>query len=452
MARPVASDREAVLALLRRHGREATSFQVLEPGYRYAMFGDDACVAFVDTGAAWVAAGAPICAPDELPDVAEAFVARARQAGRRAVFFATEGELVDRTPRLRHMVVGQEPICDPRRWPETLRASRSLREQLRRATSKGVEIERIDARALHEDAALRDALDDLVQRWLDTKPMAPMGFVVSIEIEAFAEERRRYAAWHEGKLVAFLGLIPIFAKRGWFFEDLIRDRHAPNGTMELLVDAAMRDLAAAEVSHATFGLSPLEGSVPSWLRRARSVGRTLYDFRGLSAWKQKFRPSSLCPVYLSHPHDVSPLRAVLDALTAFSRRGLVWFGIATFLRGPDVVVRGLGLLLVPWTLAMLSVDRRQWFFAPWARDGWVAFDVVLAVALFILAARWRRSLATVLAVAISADAFATLVEVVTWNARRVRGLLDACVLVVAVSAPSLAAIVMWQARARRGAA
>ena len=48
-----------VSALVRRYGWNATSFQVLEPGYRYFFHGPDAAVAYVDTGRAWVAAGAP---------------------------------------------------------------------------------------------------------------------------------------------------------------------------------------------------------------------------------------------------------------------------------------------------------------------------------------------------------------------------------------------------------
>ena len=44
--------REQVLALVRRFGWNATSFQVLEPGFRYFFLDDDACVAYVDTGRA----------------------------------------------------------------------------------------------------------------------------------------------------------------------------------------------------------------------------------------------------------------------------------------------------------------------------------------------------------------------------------------------------------------
>lgn len=91
VAMPV-PDQEArarVLALVRRHGWNATSFQVLERGFRYFFVDDDACVAYVDTGGAWVAAGAPLAAQARVGEVAGAFVAAADAAGRRASFFAT---------------------------------------------------------------------------------------------------------------------------------------------------------------------------------------------------------------------------------------------------------------------------------------------------------------------------------------------------------------------------
>src|SRR6185369_738654 len=56
-------DAARVLPLLRRHGWNATSFQSLEEGFRYDFQGPDACVPYVDTGRAWVAAGAPIASP-----------------------------------------------------------------------------------------------------------------------------------------------------------------------------------------------------------------------------------------------------------------------------------------------------------------------------------------------------------------------------------------------------
>ena len=80
-------ERRRVLAVLRRHGWNATSFQVLEPGFRYWFADDDACVAYVDTGRAWIAAGAPLTDALRLREVGEQFHRQALASGRRTAFF-----------------------------------------------------------------------------------------------------------------------------------------------------------------------------------------------------------------------------------------------------------------------------------------------------------------------------------------------------------------------------
>jgi phosphatidylglycerol lysyltransferase len=109
-----------------------------------------------------------------------------------------------------------------------------------------------------------------------------------------------------------------------------------------------------------------------------------------------------------------------------------------------VVVRILAALLVPWT-ACLALANPRWFPATWVQRAWVAFDVVLAIGLFALVARWRRPLALVLATLVSADATLTLFESLAWNVRTgaVRGVADLSILLVACAAPALAAAVLW---------
>jgi hypothetical protein len=85
-----------------------------------------------------------------------------------------------------------------------------------------------------------------------SRTIAPMGFLVQIDPFAFADRRRFFIAELDGsagksagksvgrsagrKIVGFLGVIPIYARDGWFFEDFLRDPDAPNGSVELLVD------------------------------------------------------------------------------------------------------------------------------------------------------------------------------------------------------------------------
>ncbi len=446
------AERRRVLAVLRRHGWNATSFQVLEPGFHYWFADEDACVAYVDTGRAWVAAGAPLTAPERLGEVAERFRRHASSAGRRLAFFGVEERMVEALP-WSALLIGEQPEWDADLWPAALRASSGLREQLRRARAKGVTVRTADPSEIASTSSpLRRQLESLVSAWLRRHEMAPMGFLVQVDPLTLLEEHRVHLAEQDGRLLAFLTAAPIFARPGWLLQNLIRGPDAPNGTAELLVDHAMREAEAGgdRSSMVTLGLAPLAGQVVPALRLARSAGSVLFDFEGLRAFKARLRPTRWRPSHLVYPPDQGAVRTLLDVLEAFARDHLLSFGLRTLLRGPTIVVRLLAALLVPW-IALLAVAGPWHFPAPWVRWAWVAFDVVLAASLFRLAVRWSDRLSRLVVAAVGADAALTLGEVLAWNLPRLRSVEDALVSLVAVAAPSLAFVILWRARVRRRA-
>jgi phosphatidylglycerol lysyltransferase len=321
----VSDDRSRALAILRTHAWATVSFQLLESDFRY-WFDDDAFVAYVDTGSAWVAVGAPVASRERLPEVAARFVAAAGAARRRPSFFGCEHRFVDSVtwPRFR---IGEQPIWQPTEWTRTIDSTRSLRYQLSRARNKGVHV----ARLTPDDVpARRSSVERLGLEWLATRPMTAMGFLVQLEPLGFPEERVMFTAERDGELVGFLSAVPVYARRRWFIEDLLRTRDAPNGTIELLIDAAMREPEVAASDSVTLGLAPLAGTVGGPLRFARAVSKPLYDFRGLHAFKRKLRPQHWEPVYICSP--IARWRALADALTAFARGSLLRFALRTLFR------------------------------------------------------------------------------------------------------------------------
>lgn len=327
-----------MLALLERYGWNATSFQVLEPGFRYHWDGDSACIAYVATGGAWVSAGAPLCEPERFSAVLERFLAAARAERMRACCFATEARFHDHVD-WSALRVGDQPSWSPEDWPAALGRRRSLREQLRRARAKGVAVRALSREELLDGHPTRVQLERLMARFLAARTLAPMGFLVQLAPFGFPDERRYFVAEQSDRVVGFLGIVPIYARGGWFFEDFLRDPEAPNGTVELLVDAGMRAAKGERVRYVTLGMVPLSGEVEGWLRLARRVGRGLYDFDGLRMFKAKFAPRAWDPIYLAHPPGTSGLLAVCDALRAFARGGLTRFGVETLSRGPAAVAR-----------------------------------------------------------------------------------------------------------------
>jgi phosphatidylglycerol lysyltransferase len=437
-----------VLQLLKRHGWNSTSFQVLEPGFCY-WFDEErqACVAYVDTGGAWVAAGAPITQPEHFAAVVSGFEAAAHAQGRRVCFFGTEQRFTAAAP-VQVLPIGEQPVWEPLRWEETVRSSRGLREQLRRARARGVTVRRVGPEELGApEHPTRQAVERLLTRWLAARRMAPMGFLVQVSPFAFAEERRAFVGELNGEVVCFLSAAPVFARQGWLLQHLVRDPRAPNGATELMVDAAMRAAAAEGQRYVTMGLAPLSGEVPLWLRAARACGAALYDFKGLRTFKAKLRPHAWHPIHLAWPSRVGRLWPVYDSLRAFAGGGFVRFGLSTALRRADLLVRLLAVLLIPWTVLLALPANTPRFPSAAIQWAWVLFDVGLTGALFALVHRWRTWLAGGLAGLITLDACLTTWQAVAYNAPRAHGALDWLVIAVAILAPSTAAFLLaWAAR------
>jgi phosphatidylglycerol lysyltransferase len=215
--------------------------------------------------------------------------------------------------------------------------------------------------------------------------------------------------------------------------------------------------AASEGSrYVTLGLAPLAGSL-GWLGIARRFAGALYDFDGVWSFRAKLQPQRWDPIYIGITPSGADRRlvanglvdslaisvAIVDTLTAFARGRLVGFGVETLLRGPAFVVRLLAAALVPWTV-LLAIAGDRYFPSPAVKWAWVGIDAALSLALFSLAARWRRWLGVVLAMSITVDAAATALQVVLFNLGHVRGIADGLLLAAGTAAPALAAFVLWK--------
>ncbi|HET6581854.1 MAG TPA: hypothetical protein VFG69_00380, partial [Nannocystaceae bacterium] len=196
---------------------------------------------------------------------------------------------------------------------------------------------------------------------------------------------------------------------------------------------------------------PLAGDTTGILRIARRSSRPFYDFAGLHAFKAKLGPNDWAPIHLSFPPRQSAVRSFADVLAAFAGGGLVRFAVRSLLRGPSGVVRAFALLLVPWTVLLALAPAEPWFGSAVAKWAWVAFDVLLAFALFFALRRPSRLHFGALAAAVSLDALLTWVHTLVVHSGRSHAALAIGVLVVACTAPAVAALVLWGATRRASA-
>jgi phosphatidylglycerol lysyltransferase len=325
----ISSSRARARELVLRFGWNSTAYQILNPGIElWFSSASDAVVGFVRSGGMVVVGGAPVCALSRLPAVAAEFLADAHGRGEKVCYFGAGGRLDDRyqaDAEWSRVLLGAQPVWDPHHWPEALAKRRSLRAQLNRARNKGVSVTEWPAMQAENDARLRRVL----AQWLETRNLPPLHFMVESETLSHLDDRRVFVAEREGRAVAFTVLSPVPERSGWLVEQIVRGNSASNGTAELLLDTAMRAIAASGATYATLGLSPLsqragltQTKQPLWLglllRVVRRGGRRFYNFGGLDAFKAKFNPERWEPIYAIAEGASFPPRALYAIAGAFS--------------------------------------------------------------------------------------------------------------------------------------
>ncbi len=111
-----------------------------------------------------------------------------------------------------------------------------------------------------------------------------------------------------------------------------------------------------------------------------------------------------------------------------------------------MVVRGLTVLLLPWTLLLALAPTEHWFGTAWLKWGWVLFDLAVAAGLLRFLYKRSTSSLTLLVAAVTFDAVLTLLQAVLWNLPRARSVFDYVVIGLACLAPLVACVVLWGAR------
>lgn len=404
---------EADLDALRQYGTDAVSFQALKAGRHWwrdapRPEGTGARLAYVQSGRSWIAIGTPLIDPDARAEAVQRFVRAARAHRHRPVFFGVE----DLSPfaGCRTLMLGLQSVLKPSEWNATLRCSPKLREQLRRARAKGVTVRQVGAADLLEQTPLRREVERLRHEWLASRAMEPMGFLVAVEPFYKPDEHLYFIAERHGQAVQFLSAVPIHGCHGWLMEDMLRGPDAPNGTTELVVDTIMRRLDP-DVHWLTPGLTPLAGVSAWWLRLARFVSASLYDFSGLQRFRARLRPASWRPVSLVW--DRGPVVAViLDVLRAFAGGPMFPFAWRSIVRHPNGPPWAIAVPLVAWTalLAGLAVTGHSETlgFSPLGLGAWTFFDALLAWLLFKAARRPRRRNLAAMAAAATFDAIVSV--------------------------------------------
>jgi len=337
-------------SLVLAYGYNPSAYQILNPGIQlWLSDAGDAVVGYVDRPGVRVVAGNPVAALDRLKGVAEEFEAETERGSRRVCYLGADEYFADlhfESSGYSQLVIGAQPIVNPMNWGHTIGDHASLRAQLNRARNKSVEVHQW----FTEHATNHPALERCLAAWLNTKGLPPLHFLVEPDTLGLLHDRQVFVAQLGGAVVGFLVASPIPLRHGWQIEQLVRGSEAPHGTMELLLDGAVRSFAAHRVEYVALGAAPLSERVAlgedtptrlrAMLRWQRAHARRFYNFEGLERFKAKFDPDRWEPVLAISGEarfsvgtlyaiagaycGGSPFGAFMQAIARAGRQELVW--------------------------------------------------------------------------------------------------------------------------------
>jgi len=277
-------------------------------------------------GRSWIAMGDPVGPEAEARALARRFRDECARRRRWSVFFEVRPEHLDWYFDLGLTLtqLGEEARVALGRFdlqrPELARV-RQARAKLAR------EGYRFEILPREEVPAALPALMRVSQAWLARKSTREKGF-------SSASFDERYLAFfpvavvrRDGEIVAFANLWQGAGKEELSVDLMRRLPGSPNGTMDLLFSELLQWGREAGYRWFNFGMAPLSGlharrGAPLWNRLATFVyrhGEHFYNFRGLRAYKEKFRPV-WTPLYLASPGGAA-LPAVLLDVTALIAGG-----------------------------------------------------------------------------------------------------------------------------------
>ena len=299
-------------------------------------------MAYMDLGNAWIAAGPPISTPEDQMGLLLDFIGEAKRRRIRALLFGAP-------PALAHdfasaadghsaLHLGEIPHWDLRRWGQ-IPARREFFSQVRRAERKAVVVREVPREtAANPISDFRRQANSLFANWVASRPMAPLGFMATALPFHLCQLRRYFGAYRAGQLIAFAAASPVYARNGWFLENVIRSPSAPNGSVENLLATIFDTLRQEHYHYATLGMVPLAthdggtASQPAWARAAFAFSRAnlekLYHFQGLQHFKEKLAPDHWTPQYLLGEKAIGPFD-VMALLRAFAGKSLLRYTLAT---------------------------------------------------------------------------------------------------------------------------
>jgi phosphatidylglycerol lysyltransferase len=308
-----ASNPQAWLALLRdKH--------ILWNGDRTAF------IMYGISGKQWMVMGEPVGAPGEAAALCWKLKEMASLANARLSLYQIGPKMLPLVIdlSLRPFKIGEEALVDVQKFDLAGKKGYGFRQTLKRFDTLGATFEVIDA---EDVAAYLPALKGVSDAWLKSKNAKEKRYSLGCFQADYMTLTPVAVVRVGGEIVAFANLWPTQDKTLLTLDLMRYDPGAPPSVMEYLFLRLIEYARGHGYEHFSLGLAPLAGLEAKplssvWHKVAAviyQVGGDFYNFEGLRAYKEKFKPQWE-PRYLAVPGQEAALVPALMALVALGGR------------------------------------------------------------------------------------------------------------------------------------
>ena len=286
-------------------------------------------------GRTWVALGDPVCAPVQMPEMIRLFLEKCDDFGGTPVFYEVG------TTWLHHYVdfgltfikLGEEGTVDLESFNMDGSAGSKFRQVIRRLERDGGVFRMLPP---SEVPSVMNQLQAVSEDWLEKRAGSEKQFSLGFFDKGYVS-RFPVAVIERGGQIQAFATIWEGATKQELSVDLMRFSHdAPRDIMEALFVHLMKWGKTEGYRWFSLGMAPMSGFeqspvAPLWTKAGLFLyehGESIYNFQGLRAFKEKFKPE-WHPRYLAYPGGLKLPRILADiaALIAggyrriFIRRG-----------------------------------------------------------------------------------------------------------------------------------
>ncbi|MCV3215715.1 phosphatidylglycerol lysyltransferase domain-containing protein [Plectonema radiosum NIES-515] len=319
----IPSERQRARDIVEKYGCSSlAAFGLLSDKSYYFSPSGRSVIAYVPKGRGAIALGDPIGPTEDRKEVLVSFQQFCERNDWYPAFYQTLPDNIDYYKSLgfRVLKIGEEAIVDLKTFTLQGKAGKNFRPTLNRLTKEGYEVK------FYQPPISKDLLRQLKvvsDEWLQMAQGSEKHFSLGWFDEDYLQECE-IAVVHtpKGEISAFTNIVSEY-QLNEVTNDMMRHRKSiENGTMDFLFISMLQHFQEQGYDSFNFGLSALAGVGDS--KESRKLERVLhylyehlnrfYNFQGLHAYKEKFRPRWE-PRYLVYPS----LTALPDVVVALIR-------------------------------------------------------------------------------------------------------------------------------------